>query len=519
MTYSFNLVDRKWIPCTRSDGGVAEFSLQECLLKAHELRGVQGDSPLETAALYRLLLAVLHSALKGPKNRAGWADLWEKGCWDPQPVNDYLDQWKSHFDLFDPVHPFYQIPDTRVKTKSIITLALDMASGNNGVLFDHHTEAEGEKISAPKAARTLIVAQSFGLAGLSGLEQKFTDGSWGRGVIFLVEGDNLFETLALNMLRYPDEQVIPSSSTDCPAWEKGDPHQPNRQVPEGYLDYLTWQNRRILLMPEGDPESPLIRSMTMAPGLRLSTTILDPMKLYRTGKTEGYLVTRFSEGRALWRDSASLFRLRNQTGNYPPKTFYWLAELANNEGCISPQQTYRFMALGMANNQAKVEFFQEEHFPLPFAYLENDFLVEQLSNALELSENTHFALKVAAQWMALLIVSPKADGKKWQEVDRISKDQAEKMVLHWNADLYFWRRLELPFLRFLEDLPHNPSALQTWNAAVRQAAWNALEHAADLAGTDAVALKAAVRARSMLGSSLKELFAEMNQAEPDVPTA
>jgi len=75
-----------------------------------------------------------------------------------------------------------------------------------------------------------------------------------------------------------------------------------------------------LLIPENDSAgSPCVQMVTMAPGLRLDAGILDPMKLYRKGKDEGFLVNRFSEDRALWRDSAALFGLRSDRGNYPPK--------------------------------------------------------------------------------------------------------------------------------------------------------------------------------------------------------
>ena len=509
MTYTFNLVDQKWVPCVHFDGRVEEFSLYDTLTQAHELRGIQGDSPLETAALYRLLLAILHSALRGPRTKSEWGELWLKGRWEPELVTGYLHRFYDRFDLFDPIRPFYQAADERARLKSVITLAMDMASGNNAVLFDHHTEDTGVSLSPAKAARTLIVAQTFGLAGLWLPGITFTDAPWARGIIFLVEGDNLFKTLALNLLSYPDEtrNNMASSRGDQPAWESHDPHQPARQIPVGYLDYLTWQSRRVILNPEGDENAPVVCSMTMAPGLRLDSHILDPMKLFRAGKEEGYISSRFSEERVLWRDSASLFGLRSQRGNFPPKTFYWLYDLASDE-YIPRKQTCRFMALGMANNQAKVEFFQEEHLPLPLAYLEQDELVELLAKALQMAEDINFSLKVACQRMALLIIIPKADGKKWQEVDRISRDQAVGLWNHWNIERFYWQQLGVPFMDFLENLTEHPEASKAWIETVCRFAWDALEHAADQAGTDAIALKAAVRARGILGNSLKELFSE-----------
>lgn len=508
MTYSFNLIDQKWIPCVHLDGHMEEYSLRDTLTQAQILRGIQGDFPLETASIYRLIIAVLHSVFRGPSNQSVWAELWSLRKWDMQQIDNYLNAWQDRFDIFHPLKPFYQIADDRAKPKSIISLVMDMAAGNMGTLFDHHNEIEGEAISPAKAARTIITAQTFGLAGLALPGAPFTDAPWARGVIFFVEGSNLFETLALNLLPYPDEKRnnMSSGTNDKPAWENDDPYKPMRQIPMGYLDYLTWQNRRVLLIPEGDVNSPIVRSITVAPGLRLDANILDPMKLYRSGKKEaGFISTRFTEDRALWRDSATLFGLNNQKGNFPPKTFYFLADLAVN-GYIPSHQLYRFMAMGMANDQAKIEFFQEQHLPLILDYLENEELVERLSSALELAEQIRFSLRIASQWLALLIVSPKSDGMKWPEIDRISKTNAENLITHWNISRYYWQQLEIPFMQLLGELPKHPESIQTWLSTVQQTAWNALEQAINYAGNDAIALKAAVRARNMLGYSLKEFF-------------
>ncbi|MEW6093466.1 MAG: type I-E CRISPR-associated protein Cse1/CasA [Chloroflexota bacterium] len=517
MTYSYSLVDEPWISCVHPDGSVGELGLRQTLLRAHELRGVQGDSPLETAALYRLLLAVLHSALRGPRVWEAWGELWDGGRWLPEVVNGYLDQWRDRFDLFHPQRPFYQASDDRVRPKSIASLALDMVSGNNAVLFDHHTEEAGVTLTPAKAARTVVVAQTFGLSGLSGIPgQGFTDGPWARGIVFLVESDDLFRVLMLNLMKYPDEKLNNMrSKDDRPAWEQDDPYRSNRQIPLGYLDYLTWQNRRVLLIPEGDEKSPTVSAMSVAPGLRLNASVFDSFKLYRKGHGKGneeiWLITRFSEDRALWRDSGSLFGLKSEHGR-PPQTFHALANLVS-EGWIPHKQKFRFMALGMANDQAKVEFFQENHLPLPLEYLEDENLVVKLSNAIQKAEQTHFALKIAAQWLAALVLSPNVDGKKWQEIGHITREQAGSLMMHWNVDRIYWQRLELPFMQLLEDLPHDPKAMDSWNETLRQAAWEALEQAANAAGDDPAALKAAVRARGMLGYSLNEVFPKPDHAQ------
>jgi hypothetical protein len=67
---------------------------------------------------------------------------------------------------------------------------------------------------------------------------------------------------------------------------------------------------------------------------------------------------------------------------------------------------------------------------------------------------------------------------------------------------------------FLEDLPRRPEALQTWKEVVRKSTWKAFERAASFAGTDAAALKAAVRARAKLGYSLNELIPIQKEEVP-----
>jgi len=516
MTYSFNLIEQPWIPCVDTEGSVIELSLRETLVQAHNLRSIAGDSPLETAALYRLLLAVLHSALRGPENAAAWNELWQAGKWEAPWLHDYLGTWKHRFDLFDPERPFYQARDDRVEAKSIISLVMDMVSGNNATLFDHHLEETGVLLFPPKAARVVVTAQTFGLAGFCNPKQKltFTDAPWTRGIIFFVESDNLFETLALNMLRYDDKypQDIPlTNDDDAPAWEMADPYSPQREIPQGYLDYLTWQNRRILIIPNGEMKQPSVANITVTPGLRLDASLLDPFKHFRKDDLRGMLPLRFSEDRVLWRDSSVLFHIHNPEHARPPSNFEWVANLADKNH-IKQHQTLRLMALGMANDQAKIEFFHQEHMPLPLDYLENDKLVGMLTTALDCAEETRKSLWSAASWMAVLIVAPNSDGKNWKNINRVTKDQASQLYYHWAVERFYWSALELPFFTLLESLPDDSeSALNVWETKVRRTAWNAMEKAAELAGENIPALKAAVRARSILGGSLKGLFPELEK--------
>ncbi len=495
---SYDLLTEPWIPVLRMDGTADALGLRDVLHQAHELRGLTGETPLVTASLYRLLLAVLYRALGMPTSDT-WEDLWEEGRFPAEALDAYFSRWQDRFDLFHPERPFLQWPDERVKPKSVINLVPHMASGNNATLFDHHHEGEDVTLSPDVAARALLVGMTFGLAGLSGLPQKFTDGPWTRGIIFLAEGDSLFETLMFNYL--PAHHLgfeMDDTSLDRPFWEAEHPLSPNRKVPLGMTDYLTWPNRAVRLFPEPDGQGGwVVRRVSLAPALALAPTVSDPYKHYRVDKKRGRLVLRFQEGRALWRDSAVLLQLQSED-QWPPRPFAWLADLADM-GTLPTETRFRFMALGMANNQAKIDFYREEHFPVPREYLLEPVLVQQLAEALSLAESTGRALGRALNRLATLILSPTADDPEGRKPDR--KD-VDNLTGHWGGRRFYWAELEAPFWHMLLALPQEGErALDVWRETVHRTALHAFHRVAGSLGETPRVLKAVARAeRQLLGA-------------------
>jgi CRISPR system Cascade subunit CasA len=500
MSPSLDLITQPWIPSIRADGQSVELGLRDTLVQAHELRELDGESPLIVAALHRLLLAVLHH-IHGPANYVSWNTLWRAGSFIPKPLDEYFARWQERFNLFHPEHPFYQIADSRVKPKSVSSLVHHVASGNNATLFDHHTDAEGMSLTPAQAARVLLAAQSFGLAGLSGLPQKFTDGPCARGVIFLIEGGNLFQTLMLNLLRYDQDYPLPRRDDDRPAWEMEDPHQPKRNIPLGYLDYLTWQNRRILLLPEGDP--PRVRQTTVAPGLSLDARVNDPMKSYRKDKKLGEIVIRFTEERALWRDSATFLSF-HPGGHKAPLAYAWLSQLIQQE-LISGDTTRPTLALGMANYQAKVEFYRSERLSLPMAYLAQPQLVNLLrTGVLEVAEAAGRQLYGASATLARLMLSQSAGAEGALQP---RNEDVRSAMSPWGVERRYWSSLELPFRRTLERLPEDrEGAIGAWQDTLRRTAWRALDGAAEEVGANPRGLKASVKARSQLAGGLAKVL-------------
>lgn len=501
MTFSFNLIDSPWIPCIDIEGRAVELSLQETLVRAHTLRELGGESPLVTAALYRLLLAVTHRVYNGPEGYDAWAAIWEARRFDAAKIVTYLTHWRERFDLFHPERPFYQVADDRVKAGSITTLTHDLAYG--AMLFDHHSQDIA--FTPVEAALALLVAQSFKFCGTKGPTMQFTDAPWARDVIFFIAGDNLYETLMFNLFRYPDEHIIGDNPKDCPAWEMDDPFLPNRSLPLGYLDYLTWQNRRVMMFPEQTSRGILVNRITVAPGLRLSERIIDPLKHYIIkDKKNAPTPLRFSEDRALWRDSTALFELDNEK-HHPLRAFQWIAALIE-EGYLEESRRYHYFAFGLASElgKDKTNFYRSERYPLPIEYLQRKTTLDALKDAIQMAENVSNQLWGAARTLAFIALKPDVDPQ-----DRNVKipPEVSNMIEQWGIKRQYWAQLEVPFRRILEQVPQDrDAALTEWQQTLRRAAWRAFDGIAENLAANPRTLKASVRGREQLARGLANVF-------------
>ncbi|MCB0109687.1 MAG: type I-E CRISPR-associated protein Cse1/CasA, partial [Caldilineaceae bacterium] len=315
---SFNLIDEKWIPCIRSDDGRSDLlSLRETLAESHLLEDIAGDTPLQTAALYRLLIAIL---LRIYKPTAGdfdtWRAMWTSPTWDMTQINSYLDEQskRNRFDLFDEERPFYQ-SDRNGKRDSVVTLKYGTGFRHNP-LFDHDNDEIFLSLSPAVAARSLVTIQAFGLGGAGGTR---TDAPWSKGVIYFVHGANLKETLFLNLLPYPDEdggERLTDEGSDLPTWEMEDPFEERKGQPQGYLDLLTWQNLKMMLFPEIQGDEIVVRAVKFGGGLRLAKDFMDPMKFNQKNEqfTDGFRPISFEEDRGLWPNSYAIFARMNMGG-------------------------------------------------------------------------------------------------------------------------------------------------------------------------------------------------------------
>lgn len=533
----FNLIDEPWIPCVPLHGGDPTLlSLRDALVTAHEQREILDNSPLVVVALHRLLLAVVHRVARGPQTPDEWKALRAAERFDGGAIDTYLQRWRHRFDLLDPVAPFYQVSpsslgEPEANTVSVAKLAHERASGNNITLFDHTTKATAAFTPA-QAARSLVAFQAFALGGGVSLPFNFSDAPLARDYTVLVRGQSLFETLLLNLIRYDQEKPIPwLRDEDLPWWEQPSQRTPDRNgtPPAGYLDYLTWQSRRVHLLY--DEQSGLVRTCQIRQNLRIAAGQFDPFKAYHVNEQSGVLPGRFREERVIWRDSQALLEFGEDTQaeqkDHPPAIFRWLASvLVTRVGRGQQARQCEFDVLGFMNDgpQATIILWRHERLPLPLTYLDDRSLRDALGEALTLAEDVSKLFKsgfsggakkyprpmrVLADELLTGTASRKADGG---DIDRLVK--------HLGAERDYWSRLDPHFRQFMVMLAERSAAegrdgrraaFATWAEDVGACARQAFRAATDSLDSSARSLRAQALAERTFNWQLRDALPQQEK--------
>ena len=466
MSYSFNLLERPWIPCLTRQGTAVPLSLRETLARAHELLNITHESPLVGVSVMRLLLAVLHRVY-GPRNAASWAILWRSPSFDMAALDGYFDQWRGRFDLFDAERPFYQDASCRKEQAAPVSkLMHETASGSNATLFDHSVDMSPNPVEAAEAGLQLIAHQVFALSGTGTPDSEVAGSKFAgrsptaKGVICQVRGDDLRQTLLLNLRRYDPAQEVPfGGSEDSPAWERVESAQVRERIPSGWLDLLTWQSRRILLFPEGDTLAPKVRNAAVMKGEAVSNSFAlqkrDSMMAWRLlpkakQGASPWIPISFREGRAVWRDAHSLFG-RFEDQSVRPPILDWIAELADE--VLDETHRYALDVAGICTSEkqvAKVLSWHAESLPLPLTILKQPALCAQVKNALEMAENGESALRSGTKRLADRLLTPQdrvGGEKKDSDKNTVSRLAGSLLRLQ-----HYWAGLQIEFQKFIVDL-------------------------------------------------------------------
>lgn len=263
----FNLLDEPWIRVMTDDCSVKEVSLTDALLHAHEYVELAGELPTQDMAILRLLLAVLYTVfsqfdetgqpypLEEPDDAYDrWENLWRLKKFPEQPICEYLNQYRERFYLFHPERPFWQVHEASAGTE-FTAAKLNGAiseSSNRTRLFSCRLGARKEVLKYNEAARWLIYLNGFDDNAVKPKQKGLPSpgaGWLGKLGLIAAQGDNLFETLMLNLVLLDRDGQLWGENK--PVWELENPHTGERTqiaLPNNQAELLTLQSRRVLLM-------------------------------------------------------------------------------------------------------------------------------------------------------------------------------------------------------------------------------------------------------------------------------
>lgn len=367
----FNLLDEPWIRVMTEDCTVVERSLMQVLLNSHQYQRLAGELPTQNVALLRLLLAILQTVFyrvdpEGEddpiEDRAAairrWQALWNAGRFPVQPIRTYLETWKDRFWLFHPEHPFYQVPAAAVGTKfKASKLNGELSeSAHKTRLFPLRDGEEKETLSYAEAARWLVTLIGFDDSASTKKETGTGTGWLGDRVNVYAIGENLFETLMLNLVFLKDGRYV--WAENMPAWEQPTMTTAKKReipLPDNQAELLTLQSRRLIL----NREENRVTGFSSTGGDFFGkegrvNAFSEQMTLWRAGKTPKNAVPQFVPAsvdpwRQMWRDFEVILGRREDT--HIPGVVAWLTELRRKN--VIPRKYVHIASVGVTYDSKK----------------------------------------------------------------------------------------------------------------------------------------------------------------------
>lgn len=484
--FRFDLVTAQWIPVRMLDGRACELGLQDTLVRAHEIAGLNVEFPTQEPPLLRLLLASCYRALQGPVDDKAWDSLWGATALPEPAITAYLDRWRHRLGLFDPEAPFFQSPHLEPAgqggIKPATRLISHAPSAHSIPLFTPMTDEMGLTLRPAEAARWLIERHAWGTAsdktGAKGNPRlKAGKDTPQVGYVAWIGftapiGRSLRETLLLNLIPWSRTNLLRGGPDDLPAWERA-PTGPTREErpPDGVCDLYTWQGRRILLFPERRGDAEVVASVLVCAGDDVqhdAVRSIDPHTGWRSKKekdgTLTYSPLKARPGQQVWRGLGALLALgeeRRRAG-----VLSWLAAIedrgVNHVSLLVTATTFGDMS-------STVKDLLSDSLDTPVAVLQSEDLAAYTvaSDAVVLADEAAKALWNVANGPFL-----KFDPKKGRyTVPKGKTNQAKKARDVIGEDLFAC--LDAPFRRFLSELGSEQDltdARKRWVAVVREQA-------------------------------------------------
>jgi hypothetical protein len=238
MSGTYNLLNEDWLPVIWRDGRPkgAKVGVSTALTKAREIREVQAALPLDTFAVYRFLLAVLHWCKPKPSDEEK-AELARQGG-VPVAWLSPLAENKDRFELLGEHYGFYQDRALRDQCDNPCSYLLPELPARTNIAHFRHMQDEREGLCPACCALGLVRLSAYATSGKHGKERQKPAGINGPSPSYAIPlGESLAETLVLN---WP----LPRQNRDRPSWMV---QKPSRRENVGCMAAFTWRPRTVWL--------------------------------------------------------------------------------------------------------------------------------------------------------------------------------------------------------------------------------------------------------------------------------
>lgn len=368
-----------------ANGETQKAGLRYLLAHAHELTDICGRTQTGRVALLRLCVAFLEDVYR-PKTLKDRRQMLKRGCFDMALVEAYVSECNKdgpRFDLDDAEHPFMQMAlDPEIDEgaeKPVSNLFFDRPAGNAHIHFDHRP-IEAAFADASDAFEGMLETYLFCTAGA----QLYPSGINNTPPVFcIIRGNNLFETLVLNMVSERELGNIPFGEGMVP-WRLERSIVPKETVASvSYLEAMTWQPRRLTLAFDDDG---MVRKIYLQQGKNFTGDgrWRDPWVPFRRMKDGGMTSIKPELGRRLWRDAGSVLSTLGNESLVPVPIMNVVGVWENIPNGIVPIE-----ATGMITNQAAILGAAHEMLRIPEVLLEDEDKAGRFREWIALSEEIY----------------------------------------------------------------------------------------------------------------------------------
>ena len=382
---TFNLLENPWIIVLTEKMKYEKVSLKDIFTNAHKYIRLAGDTPTQDAAILRLLLAIAGTVfyryetdgtelLLNEENNTEvsdvlerWEEYWNEKQFHEGLIPNYLEKYSERFWLFHPETPFYQIADLQYGSDYRIDCILgNIKESNNEKTKHHFSLASGnnlKSIELDEAARWLIHLMAYAVnvkknKKAPGTENPVGTGRMGRLGFVMIDGNNLFETIMLNLCPLIDGTDI--WGIPKPEWEEPICALQAREIPipDNFPSAYTIQSRRCMLKRNDEGKVIGIKVLggdyyTMENETSEQMTLWGCKIDEKTKKKTEYPKTHDPEIH-LWREFNSL--IVDNTDDYEkprnPGVIKWLARLID-EGIYNYSDNIAIHEIGICYGDSK----------------------------------------------------------------------------------------------------------------------------------------------------------------------